>query len=362
MERILVISTMYPNKANPAFGIFVKNQVSELKKQGFQVDVAAVKDPRMGKFFVVKKYFTWIFKIICILLIKGRKYDIIHAHYVFPGGWMALLFKKVFQTRVIVTAHGGDLDKMPKKGPFFFRRTQQVLHQVDHIIAVGKKLKKDMMATFSVREDKITVLNMGVNRNIFTPMNQDEAKNVLDISSTSRMILYVGNIIEAKGVAELVGAYNDLKESYPSLKLHLIGPQKEPAYVKLLQDKIANVNGQDITIHPPMKQKEIAGWLAAADVFVIPSHMEGFGLVALEAMSCHTPVVGSDVGGLHYLLNNNAGVLVEPKDRKALSDGIESVINNDDFRNELIVNGEIKAQKYDQDRLIERLIELYQQE
>ncbi|SEP74930.1 Glycosyltransferase involved in cell wall bisynthesis [Virgibacillus subterraneus] len=362
LERILVISTMYPSKANPTFGIFVKNQVEELKKRGIQVDVAAIKDPRMGKLFVLKKYLLWIIRIIYILLTRGRSYDIIHAHYVFPSGWLALLFQKTFGTRVIVTAHGGDLDKMSRIGSFFFRQTEQVLHEADHVIAVGEKLKTDMVTAFKVKEEKITLLNMGVNRQVFTPMDQEQAKHLLDIAPSSKTILFVGNIIAAKGMTELVEAYSDLKDEYPNLELHLIGAQKEPPYVRWLKGKISNENTQDIKIHPPMKQRDIARWQAAADVFVIPSHMEGFGLVALEAMSCHTPVVGTNVGGLRYLLANNAGVLVEPKNKESLRIGIKSILKNDNFHKELIANGEEKAQKYDQEKQIEQLLELYHQE
>ncbi|WP_246202493.1 glycosyltransferase [Virgibacillus doumboii] len=350
----MVISTMYPNKTNPTFGIFVKNQVEELIKRGFQVDVAAIKDPRMGTLFVVKKYFLWMIHIILILLTKGKKYDIVHAHYVFPSGWLALLFKKRFRTRVIATAHGGDLDKMAKKGPFFFKRTKQILHEADHVIAVGEELKHDMVTMFGVGKKKITVLNMGVNRKIFVPMDRADARNAINISQNSIIILFVGNIIKAKGITELVAAYSGLKENHPNIELHLIGPQKEPAFVQELKSKY-----NDFNIHPPMNQKEVAKWMAAADVFVIPSHIEGFGLVALEAMSCHTSVVGSNVGGLHYLLSDGAGVLIEPKNKKSLSKGIESVINNDSLSNELIINGEVKAQRYDQERLIGQLIKLY---
>lgn len=357
MEKILVISTMYPNNKNQTFGIFVKNQVEELRKRGFQVDVAAISDPRTGRRFIVKKYFRWIVQIISILLKKGREYDVIHAHYVFPSGWLALFFKKRFNTRVIVTAHGGDLDKMAKKSAFFFKRTKLVLHEADHVIAVGEELKHDMVSMFGVGNRGITVLNMGVDRNVFLPMNKVNARNAVKIPQTSTMVLFVGNIIKAKGITELASVYNNLKEKHDNLELHLIGAQKELTFVQWLENNYA-----DITIHPPMNQEKIAKWMAAADVFVIPSYMEGFGLVALEAMSCHTPVVGSNVGGLKYLLNEGAGVLVKPKNKKSLSDGIESVLNNDSLSNELVKNGEEKAQMFDQERLIGQLIKLYQRE
>lgn len=357
-----MISTMYPSKAHPSFGIFVHNQVKALREQGFHIDVAAIKDPRMDKPSVAIKYVVWIIKVVLILLTKGRQYDLIHAHYVFPSGKLALLYKKLFRTRVIVTAHGGDLDKMAQKGEFFFNQTKRVLHEADHIIAVGEKLKHDMLTMFDVIGQNITVLNMGVNRQLFMPMNTKTARNLVNISPSATTILFVGNMIEAKGLAELVSAYHNLKKTYPSLELHLIGPQKEPVFADWIKDHISNEGIEGVHIHPPMEQREIAKWLAAADVFVIPSYMEGFGLVALEAMSCHTPVVGSDVGGLSYLLNGNAGVLVEPKNETSLRLGIKKVLEDVDLRQQLIANGEEKAQTYDQENMIGQLIERYHRE
>ncbi|GGK01687.1 LPS biosynthesis protein RfbU [Lentibacillus kapialis] len=359
MEKILVISTMYPSKAHTGFGIFVENQVKALKDRGFHVDVAAIKDPRINKPAVVVKYAFLIMRVLLIMLMKGRHYDIIHAHYVYPSGKLALLFKKLFRTTVIVTAHGGDLDKMAKKGPFFFRQTKHVLHQADFIIAVGEKLKQDMMGTFDVSEEIITVLNMGVDRQIFKPISQAHARKLVHLPSSATVILFVGNIIEAKGIDELISACHDLKGTTPSLELHLIGARKDPAFANQIREKMAREDIQNSHIHPPMKQRDVARWMAAADVFVIPSYMEGFGLVALEAMSCHTPVVGSDVGGLHYLLSGDCGILVKPKNRVSLRRGIERVLKETDLKQQLVANGEAKAETYDQEKLIGRLIAHY---
>ena len=74
----------------------------------------------------------------------------IHAHYVFPSGYLALLFKRLFGTRVIVTAHGGDIDKMAKKSEKLFQLTKVILHEADHVIAVGEELHQQLMTDFSI--------------------------------------------------------------------------------------------------------------------------------------------------------------------------------------------------------------------
>lgn len=356
--NLLVITNMYPSQKTPSFGIFVKNQVTAIRNKGIHVDVVGINDHRMGKFYIIKKYLMWIMKIF-LYLFKGRKYHIIHCHYVFPSGFFGLIFQKLFGTRLVVTAHGGDIDKMARKNKFLFKQTKKILEKADEIIAVGEKLKHDIVNDFGIPKERISIINMGVNRNVFKPIHKDAAKNQLNLSRDFMHILYVGNLIKAKGLEELVGAFKNLKKDFPNIQLHLIGANKEPSFLKSLKEKITNEKIDNIYFYPPMKQSEIAVWMSAADVFVLPSHMEGFGLVALEAMSCHTPVVGSDVGGLSYLLSNNAGVLVQPENTESLKNGIEKVLKDADFRRKLILQGEKRADENDEKKQISLLLNVY---
>lgn len=359
-QNILVLSTMYPGKKNQTFGIFVENQVLALSKRGFSIDVAAIRDPRMNKEHLLVKYSVWFWQILCLIFRKRKIYQIVHAHYVFPSGIFGVWFKKLLGAKLVVTSHGGDIDKMAKKGPFFYDQTKKILHHADHVIAVGEMLKEEIVTKFEVPEEKVTVLNMGVNRSVFRPQPKKEVRRALGLAEESIPLLYAGNIIRAKGLIELLDAYKQLKSIYPSIELHLIGAVKEPDFCRELQRKMAKEQISDVTMHSPLSQQEVANWMAAAEVFVLPSHMEGFGLVALEAMSCHTPVVGSNVGGLGHLLGEGAGIVVEPKNTSGLIDGLEQVITNKSLQEMLIRQGEKRAKKYDQEALLDRLISIYQ--
>jgi glycosyltransferase involved in cell wall biosynthesis len=358
-KRVLVITNMYPGRISNTFGIFVKNQVEALKEKGISIDVAAVNDPRMGKKFVLLKYMKWLLNILRILVTKGKRYDLIHAHYVFPSGWLALLFKRLLGSKLVVTAHGGDIDKMPKKNKWIFKQTQKVLQNSDHIIAVGEALRDEIVSDFKVDASKITVMSMGVNRQVFAPSDKSQAQNQLNLSPDRKHLLYVGNIIEAKGLLELIRAYNGAKEKAQHLELHLIGAPKQESFKKQLQDVIREENIEGVQFHGPKTQKEVALWMSAADLFVLPSYIEGFGLVAVEAMSCHTPVVGTDVGGLSYLLKDNHGVLVKPKDIASLQHGIQTVLDDPSLERVLITNGEKRAKENDQSQLLNKLQEIY---
>jgi len=359
-KNLLIISNMYPSKRSKTYGIFVKNQVDQLRHQGYRIDLLTTTDPRRGKYHVIKKYILWFFKALFILIFKGRKYHAVHVHYIFPSGWLGLLFKRFYKTKLIVTSHGGDIDQMPSKGKFIFRQTEKILNQADDIVAVGKHLKQEMMDTFHVPEDKISILNMGVNREVFRPKNKEEVREQLELSEEDSHLLFVGNIIKQKGISELLEAFTILKEKYSNLHLHMIGSSPDGEFKKYVKEYIEIHAPDHIHLHSSKKQEEIALWMAASDVFVLPSHIEGFGLVALEAMSVHTPVVGTEVGGLKYLLQDSRGILVESQNEKSLAEGIEKALTDKELLNSLQENGEIAAQENDQKLIIKKLCKLYE--
>lgn len=357
-KKILVISTMYPSGKHPSFGIFVKNQVELLRKKGFNVDVIAIKNPKMGKANVIKKYSQLFINVVSVLLSKGRSYDIVHAHYIFPSGWLALLFKQLCNAKIVVTVHGGDIDKMARIHPLIYQKTKQTLSKADEVIVVGEELRDKVRTEFGIPNHKITLLNMGVNRMIFSPISKKVAKKELGLPIDEKIILYVGNLIYQKGIAELVTAFQEIQVS-DRISLHLIGAKKEPEFLADLQKEIRDQQMEKVIFHQAKDQKEIARWLSAADVFVLPSHIEGFGLTALEAMACHTPVIGSKVGGLAYLLDGKAGMAVKPKSPNDLKIALMKVLKDQKLREELVNNGMKKVQKYDQQRLIKSLISIY---
>ncbi|MFB1051566.1 glycosyltransferase [Paraliobacillus sp. JSM ZJ581] len=358
-KYILVITTMYPSKQHTSFGVFVKNQVEQLRKQGYCVDVLAIKEPKRGKTMVIKKYSIWLMKALLLFLKKGSEYNIVHAHYVFPSGWIGLWFKRLFKAKLIVTAHGGDIDKMVRLHPWIYRQTKRILEQADEIIVVGEGLKQVILNEFKIFREKIHVINMGVNRNVFRPIPKQEAKTTLQLEQAQKIILYVGNFLKAKGLIELVQAYALLKKTNPNLVLHLIGSKKDPVFYQKLFQSIEQQKLEHVSFHSAKPQKEVATWMAAADVCVLPSHMEGFGLVALEAMACHTPVIGTSVGGLRVLLEGGAGLSVPPKQVNILAQGIKEVLSNETLQKKMIHYGEIKAKQNDQEKLIDSLITIY---
>lgn len=360
-KKILVISNMYPTEENKTFGIFVKNQVKALEALGNQVDVIAINDPKNGKFRVLKKYIIWFLQTLVNLGLYGKKYDVVHAHYVFPSGMLARFYKKVWKTPCVVTSHGGDIDRMAKKSRRIRNWTDLILKDADHVIAVGDALYNEIHRDYKISSDKLSILNMGVNRNVFKAYPKPEVRAELGLKPGKKPILFVGNIIREKGLNDLVSAFLKVKKTQPEAELYLMGASRNQAYRQELESLIEE-NGltSDVFFKNPLPQADLAKWMSAAEVFVLPSHLEGFGLVAVEAMSCLTPVVGSDVGGLSYLLKEGNGILVKPKDAESLAEGILKVLDDDELKEDLIRNGEKKAAENDEEQLILKLQNIYE--
>ncbi|SEA76754.1 Glycosyltransferase involved in cell wall bisynthesis [Thalassobacillus cyri] len=359
-NRILIVSNMYPGKHSETYGIFVKNQVEALRKKGHKIDVAAIDDARTGKFNNMRKYLVWLLHALYAVFRYKDNYKLVHAHYVFPSGLIGLLSKKLFGTKLVVTAHGGDINKLAKKNKFYFNQTKRILQASDVIIAVGEDLQKQIIEDFHVDSNNVRLMSMGVDRSVFAPIPKFKAKKETAFDIEGFHILFVGNHIREKGLMELLESYQQLKAQYDYLRLHLIGSQKNQEFLEELNQRIEEKRIIGVSLHGPKNQEELSKYMAAADVLVLPSYSEGFGLVALEAMSANTPVVGSDVGGLSHLLAENAGILVKPKDSAALSAGIEELIRDPEKGNLLVAQGDKKAELFSQQRIIEELSQIYQ--
>jgi glycosyltransferase involved in cell wall biosynthesis len=348
---------MYPTETHKTFGIFVKNQVEALRTIGNEVDVIGIKNPLTGKKNIISKYLRWILETKMNLLTRGRKYDVIHAHYVFPSGLLALLYKKLFGKPFIVTAHGGDIDRMAKKSPKIRQYTETILREASHIVTVGEALYQEIGNEYQVSPSKLSIINMGVNRDVFRPYSKKEIRQELQISEGVEPVLFVGNIIREKGLTELVEAFKQVKTKRPQSELYLIGASRNTAY----REELNRLMGEGVHFMEPLPQADLAKWMSAAEVFVLPSHLEGFGLVAVEAMSCHTPVIGADVGGLHYLLKDGSGLLVPAKQAPPLAEAILEVLENPDLKKQLIQKGEQKAAENDEKKMISKLEAIYNQ-
>ncbi|MDL4838888.1 glycosyltransferase [Aquibacillus rhizosphaerae] len=362
-NKILILSNMYPSDNYPTFGIFVKKQVDQLEERGWVSNIISIRDPRTDKFHVLKKYFLWMLKAFFHILFKGNWYKVVHVHYVFPAGIFGLMAKRLWKRRLIVTVHGGDIDKMARKSERIFNLTRTILHEADQVICVGYGLYQDLLNDFHVKEDKISMLSMGVDQNTFQVRDKQAIKKKLDVPEDEKIILFVGNIIKEKGVLELLEAFQGIYQNNSKVRLHIVGPYKNKSFFDQVQEKIKRLDIEEqVVFHGVLSPEEVAYWMNASEMLVLPSWMEGFGLVALEAMSSGIPVVGSDVGGLSILLGDNCGVKFPVKNSDQLANSITNILNDDKRADQLIENGLHRAREHNSDTLLNKVISIYKGE
>lgn len=360
MKKIFVISNMYPTKEHLSYGIFVKNQVEQLKGQGIETVLAVNTNPNTGKVNVLKKYAAWALQVLSVFSKNKKSIGLSHSHYVFPSGMFSYWLKQRYGLPYIVTAHGGDINKMAKKSARIKGYTEKILQHADHVIAVGEELASDITRDFQVPDDRISVMSMGIDRNVFhQPKSKKEAAQSLEMDAERVNFLFVGNIIQEKGVEELIEAFLKIDETYENrASLYCVGSTKNADFSTKMKDIAAK--SKNIHFLEPMPQDKLASYFQAADVFVLPSYIEGLGLVALEALACGTPVIASDVGGLHYMLQGGAGVLVPPKNVDALFKELDNVVQQNGTLKISIERVDELLQRHDSKEIIARLTNLYE--
>ncbi len=181
------------------------------------------------------------------------------------------------------------------------------------------------------------------------------------------MFLFVGRIEPLKGIDTLMKAIAIMRQEEIDVCLAVIGGEtdtsekcetEEMARLRAIREEIGLVDL--VAFLGKRSQDTLPYYYSAAEAVVVPSHYESFGMVALEAMACGTPVVASQVGGLAYLVQDGiTGFTVPNDDPKALAKKLTKLLNNPELREEMCVNATMFAQEYSWDKVTANVVEVY---
>lgn len=225
---------------------------------------------------------------------------------------------------------------------YYTDQIETAVEQADHILSVSVATKNDLMTMLNVPEHKITVQPNGVGAQ-YRPLSPDERlawRNRLDLPE--KYILFVGTIEPRKNLETLLDAYT-LMESPPPLLI--VGQTGWLADATLDKMKTLQASGYDIHHRTDITDEALPAVYANASVLALPSYYEGFGLPALEAMACGTPVVVSDRSSLPEIVGD-AGLLVEPDDADGIAQALTQALHDDLWREESIRIGLARAQTF----------------
>jgi D-inositol-3-phosphate glycosyltransferase len=232
-----------------------------------------------------------------------------------------------------------------------------------------------MLDLYGADAHKITVIPLGVDTQMFRPIPRDEARAAvgLDLPGTCRLVLFVGRLDPLKGLDTLLRAMCRLTELEPEVSkglcLAVIGGDADENGAALDEefdclDKLKKEVGfQDLVIFLGSRaQDTLAYYYSAAEVCVVPSHYESFGLVALEAMACCTPVIASRVGGLQHTVEDGiTGFLVPAGDPEALAEKLRVILTNEELRQRLAANARQKALSFTWESVADHILNLYEE-
>lgn len=354
-QKLHIISHSFPNAFQPYDGIFVRDHASAISTQ-FDVEVL-VPTPYAIPFTAKQhknraplcspdninadriRYFSLPSKILPSLIrsslskkltscLQKKKPHLIHIHFLYSSGLAIPALKNAFNCPLVLTIHGVDFYHTIKKTKLR-KLLLESLHSADAIIAVGPKLREDILAQFPELDAKLHTIHNYVDTSYFSPVSNDSKQNLkkeLGLSSDRFQLLSVANFRYKKGIDLLVEALSMANER-TEIDLHLIGRRnEEPNFEAAVLSSIKKKGIQNFHIHGPEPRSSIQKWMQAVDGFILPSRNEPFGISLIEAMACGLPVISTKSGGPEIILSGDHGILVSKENPKALSDAIVKMV------------------------------------
>lgn len=380
--KVLVTSRLYPSSAYPGRGTFVHNQVRFLNPL-CQLEVVApipwcppfpglgkwnnfgwtdhretldgidIRYPRYLSFphrFLFSR--AWRFYLTALMRAMTAPPDLIHAHLAYPDGLAAAHLGRRLGCPVIISVHGHDVRELPDANPRWRRLVAAALEASSAVIASSADVRTRLL-DLGTPESKIHFVPQGVDCQLFRP---DATRTPGD---GGWQLLYVGRFDTRKGLEVLLEAIPLLRRR-DDLRLKLIGGSPVSGATDAFRAHVDRLELTDcVEFADQLPWTAMPAQMAAADLLVLPSFYDSFGIVLIEAMACGLPVVATRCGGPEDIVVDEVGKLVKVGDAESLAAGIEAVLDRYDQydREEIRRRAE---ERYDYRRLAARIVEIYQ--
>lgn len=384
--KLLLISNLFPNPKEPLRGIFVYNIAQELRKKcklvvisplpwvpiflrkrgkyrkfalvpkEFEIEGIKVFSPKylaLPKLGVIHPFFM-AFSILPLLrrLKKQNKIDVVNTHCIYPDGVAVSLLSRFMKLPLVLSALGTDINCYSK---YRIRRMEikKALQWSDKITTVSEALK-EVILRLGIKENKISVIRNGVDSANYKAKEKDKCRKTLEMNNYAKIILFVGRLVEVKGLNYLIEAMGLInQENEKDTILYIIGEGDD---LKYYQQKVTKLKLDDCVLFVGTKsRKEMPTWYGACDLLCLPSIEEGCPNVILEALASGRPVVASKVGGVPELINKKNGVLFNRGDILGLRVALNTALETKWDRDEII--NTIKG--YTWEKVADRFLNLY---
>ena len=263
-------------------------------------------------------------------LVKKEDIDIIHGHSLYTPGAVATEIGTKYNIPTYVTSHGPDMFEL-YENPFLKKQINRVLTKSDGVLAVSNCLINKINNTGVKNINKKTMLHFNaVDINKF----KEKPKNL----KQKPTVIFVGNLVKRKNVHTLLDAKKQAKTNF-NLIIVGDGPEKNN-----LENKAKNENIKDVTFTGV--RRDVEKILPQADLFILPSFVEGLSVALIEALACGLPVIGSNIGGMSEAITKDVGLLINPHDPTSISNAIDKILSNEKLYNKFKSNARKKAMEF----------------
>lgn len=287
-------------------------------------------------------------------VVKFEQLDLLHVHYAIPHASAAVMAKQILKSEgieipVVTTLHGTDIT-LVGKDPSYEPVVTFSINQSDGVTAVSEDLKKDTYKHFNINRE-IKVIPNFIDLEKFQRLRKDHFKTAI-CPNGEKLIVHTSNFRKVKRVDDVVRIFNEVAKTVPS-RLLLVGDGPERGHIEGLCREL----GIYEEVRFLGKLEAVEEVLSVADLFIMPSEKESFGLAALEAMACQVPVISSNAGGIPELnINGETGFTSKIGDIEEMTKNALHILSEDNletFKN----NALERAKLFD----IEKILPVYEE-
>ncbi len=291
-------------------------------------------------------------------VVKHEKLDLVHVHYAIPHASAAFMAREILKTQgiylpIITTLHGTDIT-LVGRDPSFAPVVAFCINQSDGVTAVSEDLKKDTLEHFDITRSIEAIPNF-IDVSRFRKQKKDHFKKAI-CPNDEKLIVHTSNFRKVKRIEDVVSVFNIVRKTIPS-KLLLVGDGPERVIIESMCRELDICS--DVRFLGKLDAVEEV--LSVADLFIMPSEKESFGLAALEAMACEVPVISSNVGGLPELnIHGKTGFLSNVGDVEDMAKNAIFVLDDANlptFRR----NALKRAKEFDSNQIVPVYLAYYQQ-
>jgi len=296
---------------------------------------------------------------------NNLSYDAVHSHY-WLSGWVGRALASDMDVPHVATFHTLSLIKMQSRAgeaePMHRQEVErELMVDTDQIVAFSPHERDAMARLYDANPDHIELVPCGVDLARFQPLNQEESRERLGLNG-DKVLLFVGRIESLKGLDLLVHTAAQM-ETRQGMRVLVVGDddgkEGEAARVRQLVQDLDM--GEIFDFVGRVDQEDMPLYYSAADVCVVPSFYESFGLAALESMACGTPVVASRVGGLSTVIQHGrTGYLKSWRCPEAFANSLEMIISSKRLQNSMGIAARKRAEDLGWDQVAERMLRIYQ--